>query len=66
MPDPPEDPRVRRIAAALGYDPARKDAPRVVARGHGEIADRIIALAREHDVPIRGDGVLRHLVFRFV
>ena len=49
----PEDPR--RSAAALGYDPEADKAPRLLARGHGQIADRIIALAREHDIPLRED-----------
>ena len=51
--DDHEDPR--RSAAALGYDPDRDDAPRLLAKGQGEIADRIIALAREHGIPIRED-----------
>jgi flagellar biosynthesis protein len=55
MPDPAEDPKLRRIAAALGYDPSKTDAPKLVAKGQGEIADRIIALAKTHDIPIRED-----------
>jgi flagellar biosynthesis protein len=49
----PEDPR--RSAAALGFDPEADEAPRILAKGHGDIADRIIALAREHDIPLRED-----------
>ena len=30
-------------------------APRVVARGAGWVADRILALAREHGIPVRQD-----------
>jgi len=55
MADPNNDPRLRRIAAALGYDPGKTDAPKLVAKGQGEIAERIIALAKEHDIPIRED-----------
>lgn len=55
MPDPKNDPRIRRIAAALGYDPNKADAPKLVAKGQGELAERIIALAKEHDIPIRED-----------
>lgn len=42
----------RRRAAALRYDPEAMAAPQVVAAGDGELAERIIALAREHGIPI--------------
>jgi flagellar biosynthesis protein len=45
----------RRSAAALGYDPDQDDAPRLLAKGQGELADRIIDLARKHGIPIRED-----------
>ena len=45
------------IAVALNYD--GDSAPRVVAKGRGEIAENIIALAEEHDVPLHHDP---HLV----
>ncbi len=44
------------LAVALRWD--GKGAPRVTAKGSGEIADRIIALAREHAVPMREDRAL--------
>jgi flagellar biosynthesis protein len=47
-----------RRAAALRYDPEAGGAPTVVAAGSGELADRIIALAREHGVPVREDAPL--------
>ena len=55
MPDPSDNPKLRRIAAALGYDPAKTDAPKLVAKGQGEMADRIIELAKAHNIPIRED-----------
>jgi flagellar biosynthesis protein len=55
MPDSSHDPAIRRIAAALGYDPEKADAPKLLAKGRGELADRIIALAKKHDIPIRED-----------
>ncbi|MCG0238862.1 MAG: EscU/YscU/HrcU family type III secretion system export apparatus switch protein [Firmicutes bacterium] len=39
-------------AAALRYDPGQ-GAPEIVAAGSGEIAERIVATARQHGVPIR-------------
>ncbi len=38
------------LAVALHYD--GEGAPRVVASGRAELAERIVALAREHDVPL--------------
>jgi flagellar biosynthesis protein len=38
-------------AVALFYD--SKSAPRVTAKGSGSLAEQIIALALEHDVPLQ-------------
>ncbi len=35
-----------------------RSAPRVVAKGGGEIAERILEVAREHGVPLREDREL--------
>jgi len=40
------------FAVALRYEPAKMDAPRVVAKGAGRVAERIREMAIEHDVPI--------------
>jgi flagellar biosynthesis protein len=48
----------RRRAAALRYDRGRDAAPRVVASGQGHAADRILALACAHGVPIHKDPAL--------
>jgi flagellar biosynthesis protein len=42
-------------AAALRYDRGRDQAPRVVAKGRGKIAEKIVALAQEHNVPLLED-----------
>lgn len=42
-------------AAALKYDQAEGGAPRVVAKGRGHIADKIIRTAQENDVPLVED-----------
>jgi flagellar biosynthesis protein len=42
-------------AAALRYEHGRDRAPRVVAKGRGKVAERIVALAREHNVPMVAD-----------
>ena len=42
-------------AIALSFDPD-EDAPRVIASGRGELADRIIERGKEADIPIHQDG----------
>ena len=46
------------LAAALEYDPRKDAAPKVVARGRGAIAERIIELARQNNVPVKSDPAL--------
>jgi flagellar biosynthesis protein len=48
----------RRKAAALKYKPEDGDAPRVIAKGSGSIADRILEVAKEHKVPLKEDAQL--------
>jgi len=48
----------RNSAVALRYlthHPFLDAAPRLVAKGQGRLAERILELAREHGVPIRHD-----------
>ena len=50
---PPRPPRPR--AAALRYQPEapfNDAAPRLVAKGEGLLADRILQLARQHGIPV--------------
>lgn len=47
---------VRKKAAALAYD--HIGVPRVVAKGEGRLAERIIERAKELDVPIEDNPVL--------
>lgn len=48
----------RKQAVALRYTPEERDAPYVVAAGLGPLAERIIAAAREHGVPVYEDPKL--------
>jgi flagellar biosynthesis protein len=54
----------RKHAAALRYDADRGGAPRVIAAGSGDLAERIIALAEEHGVPVRDDSALAEALAR--
>ena len=47
-----------RSAVAIRYDAEKASAPKVTAKGEGLIGERIIALARENNVPIKEDSDL--------
>ena len=48
----------RPAAAALQYDNGRDSAPRVLASGYGRVAEQIVALARQNNIPIYDDPAL--------
>ena len=50
-PGPPD----RKRAVALRYRTGEDPAPRIAAAGSGPLAERILALAKEHDLPLRED-----------
>lgn len=45
-------------AVAMKYDPLSNAAPVIVAKGQGELADKILEKAKESDVPIQEDSSL--------
>jgi len=45
-----------QLAVALHYD--KSGAPRVVAKGRGSIGQKIIEIAKAHDIPIEENEVL--------
>lgn len=50
-------------AIALSYDP-EEEAPKVIASGRGELAERIIERAKEADVPVHRDDKLADTLSR--
>lgn len=42
-------------AVALKYQPKLENAPRVIAKGKGKTAEKIIKIAREHNIYIHND-----------
>jgi flagellar biosynthesis protein len=48
----------RKHAVALRYQPQTYAAPQVVASGAGLVAERLLQLAQENNVPIHQDGDL--------
>lgn len=52
-------------AVALKYSPDNGGAPEIVALGRGDTAERIIAKAKENDVPLYEDASLAHTLNYF-
>jgi flagellar biosynthesis protein len=50
-------------AIALAYDPD-DEAPRIIAGGQGELAERIIERAKDADIPIHKDNMLADTLSR--
>ena len=48
----------RKTAVALQYNRDAMSAPQVVAKGRGIVAERLIAMARENNIPIVEDKLL--------
>jgi flagellar biosynthesis protein len=49
-------------AAALQYDKDKGGAPKLTAKGKGQIAEKIIALAKEHNIPLHRDADLLEIL----
>jgi flagellar biosynthesis protein len=54
----------RQQAVALRYQPERDRAPRLVAKGQGYLAEKILELARQHHIPVREDKNLLQILSR--
>ncbi len=51
-------------AVALHYDPKKGGAPKITAKGKGDLARKIIELARKNNIEIHQDPDLFHLLSR--
>jgi flagellar biosynthesis protein len=54
--------RAPEMAVAVRYD--GRGAPRVTAKGRGEVAKQIVALARSHGVPLEENAPVAELLSR--
>jgi flagellar biosynthesis protein len=50
--------RAKRRAVALRYDANKDAAPKIVAKGQGYVADKIIEIARQHGLHVHHDPTL--------
>lgn len=51
-------------AVALRYEKEKDPAPVVTAKGKGRIAEKIISLAKEHDVPVEENILLTYELYK--
>jgi len=57
-------PNYSQRAVALRYEPKRDRAPKLVAKGRGYMAERILELARQYHIPVRQDRNLLQMLSR--
>lgn len=57
-----ENNKIRKEAVALSYNPEEADAPKVIAKGKGKIAENILSKAGEYNIPIQEDPSLLELL----
>jgi len=51
-------------AVALRYKRGKDGAPKVTAKGMGAVADKILAVAHENNIPIKQDKALLDALYR--
>jgi len=49
---------------ALKYERGKAPAPKVTAKGRGLVAERILAIARENNIPVRQDKLLLDALYK--
>ena len=57
-----ENPIPPKSAVSLQYKKGKNSAPKVTAKGQGWVAEDIIKMAKENNIPIREDKHLLHLL----
>ncbi len=58
----PEEDRLEK-AVAMQYE-EQEEAPRVTAKGRGELAEKIVQLAEQHEIPLYEDPDLVSLLYK--
>lgn len=52
----------RKKAVALRYDAEKETSPKIVGKGAGHLAEKLLELAREHNIPIHEDSDLVNIL----
>jgi len=48
----------QKKAAALKYEHGKDSVPKLIAKGRGKVAEKIIEIARAHDIPVEEEQEL--------
>ena len=59
---PPTNIAPQRKAVALKYEIERDNAPKVIAKGRGHVAEHILETAQKHSVPVYQDKTLVNML----
>jgi flagellar biosynthesis protein len=51
-------------AVAIKYERGKDPTPKVTAKGRGVIAEKILAIARENNIPVRQDKLLLDALYK--
>ncbi len=51
-------------AVALSYKRGQDAAPKITAKGRGSIAEKILSIAKENNIPIKQDKALLNALYR--
>ncbi len=54
----------RDKAVALKYERGKDTAPKVAAKGAGAVAEKILAIAKAHNIPIQKDKTLLDALYK--
>ena len=54
----------RKGAIALGYNNKKDDAPKIIAKGFGEVSEKMLKIARENNIMIQDDRLLFESLFK--
>jgi flagellar biosynthesis protein len=54
----------QKQAVALRYEPKKDRAPKITGKGRGHLAEKILEMARQHNIPIRQDKNLLQILSR--
>ena len=53
---------LRKKAVALRYDAEKEAAPKIVGKGAGHLAEKLLELAKKHNIPIHEDSDLVNIL----
>lgn len=62
MPTLSKEDKKNKKAVALQYNKSQSAAPYVTAKGQGLVAERILEIAKEHNIPIHSDADLTEIL----